>query len=549
MSRSAPKKPPYANEAEQGLLTNVVTDNLLARDCRLVARHPEWFSAGWRPIAEAVFSLIGRDLSADAGSVIDELELRGDLESLGGKAEVWAKLSSESITSRATRTYAEQIRQAAHDRRAFDYAQKIAAAAFTDPDTLEELLQRRTKDLAQFAEEPADTLRYRLMSANETELLEPSVGILGDLLFEDSIAVLYAKSGRWKSFLALAMAFAIATDAILFSRRARPGAVVYIAAEAARNIGKRITAARIQHGIPADTPIRLYVLGKAVNLLDAAGVVQLIREIQEQLDEPPALVIIDTLARSMPGGDENATKDMNVVYDAATAIRTAWGCCVLIVHHEGKESTRGARGNSAIFANADTVLRVTGQENKTAILPGDVLQLECEKAKEDAPFEPIRFTADVKRWSTSNGQFRTSLIIMPSDQPIVTSEPLTRSQQRILDILAASPGGLSYAGWKERCQPCAESTFTDARKTLVDRRFVRVGPEPNLYRAIAPHSGEQNSHNARNQAAAPELRNYSETTPDVAVTPTLRITPVPLGTPEHPEQRPGVTDFGPGFAS
>jgi len=67
-----------------------------------------------------------------------------------------------------------------------------------------------------------------------------------------------------------------------------------------------------------------------------------------------ALVIVDTLARSFGGGDENAGNDMGAFVANIAALRAHFGGHVMIVHHEGKDASRGARGHSSLRAAVDT---------------------------------------------------------------------------------------------------------------------------------------------------------------------------------------------------
>jgi RecA-family ATPase len=261
-------------------------------------------------------------------------------------------------------------------------------------------------DLAQGLRDlEADTRKRRLkiLTAEEAEDIEPAQGILGNLLYESSIAFLYGKSGRWKSFLVLAMAFAIAVGGRLFGRQAKQAPVFYIAAEGNKGIGKRITGLRQRQALQG-ARVPLYPVVQPISLLDAAAITDLIAEIRDTVEEyddgaPPALVVFDTLSWSMPGGDENSTKDINTVYAAAGRIRDAFGCCVLIIHHKGKDSSKGARGSSAIFNSADTVLRVTSSVEKPKIEPGEALTLQCDKPKEAEGFEDIR---SPPRWSAGS---------------------------------------------------------------------------------------------------------------------------------------------------
>jgi hypothetical protein len=110
-----------------------------------------------------------------------------------------------------------------------------------------------------------------------------------------------------------------------------------------------------------DAPLALY--GSAINLLDPGAeldrLIEMIREAAAKWNLPVALVVIDTLARVMPGGDENTPEDMGAVVAAGDRICAETGATVLFIHHSGKDATRGARGHSSLRAATDTEIEVT----------------------------------------------------------------------------------------------------------------------------------------------------------------------------------------------
>ena len=57
-----------------------------------------------------------------------------------------------------------------------------------------------------------------------------------------------------------------------------------------------------------------------------------------------AMVIIDTLARAMPGADENSAQEVGLVIAGCDLVRDALECTVVPIHHSGKDVARGARG-------------------------------------------------------------------------------------------------------------------------------------------------------------------------------------------------------------
>jgi hypothetical protein len=135
-------------------------------------------------------------------------------------------------------------------------------------------------------------------------------------------------------------------------RYVQQGAVVYLALEGGKGFTHRVEAFRRHHKV-TNAPFYL--------ITDRAALVyehrQLITEIKGQLREPrPALVVIDTLNRSLTGS-ENSDKDMGDYIRAADVIREAFECTVVIIHHCGVSGDR-PRGHTSLTGAADAQLAV-----------------------------------------------------------------------------------------------------------------------------------------------------------------------------------------------
>src|SRR6516162_7452467 len=90
----------------------------------------------------------------------------------------------------------------------------------------------------------------------------------------------------------------------------------------------------------------------------------------------PSVVVLDTLNRSL-SGSESSDKDMTDYVKAAKAIRKAFGCVCVIVHHCGYDDTH-ARGHTSLPAAVDAELSV---ERDT----GSPLLLVSVKQMRDGP--------------------------------------------------------------------------------------------------------------------------------------------------------------------
>ena len=75
------------------------------------------------------------------------------------------------------------------------------------------------------------------------------------------------------------------------------------------------------------------------------------------------MVVLDTLNKSLVGS-ENKDVDMGAYVRAAEAIRDAFDCVVIIVHHCGYDDTR-PRGHSSLPAAVDAQLAVTRERTSS----------------------------------------------------------------------------------------------------------------------------------------------------------------------------------------
>lgn len=186
--------------------------------------------------------------------------------------------------------------------------------------------------------------------------------LIKGLLGSGSMAVLYGEAGTGKTFLALHFGLSVAAERELFGRRVRQCGVVYVAAEAGRSIENRVAAAKHEFEFPEVMPFA--AIESAIDLCtDDADTEKLIAAVQDaDLGMPIGLIIIDTLSRVMAGGNENQPDDMGALVRNIDRLREATGAAVLLVHHSGKDASRGARGHSLLHAATDTEIEVARDE-------------------------------------------------------------------------------------------------------------------------------------------------------------------------------------------
>ena len=202
--------------------------------------------------------------------------------------------------------------------------------------------------------------QFKFVHASEIVQRPPTSWLVDDLLPREDITMMYGESGAGKSFLALDLSLAIARGVEWHGMATRRGAVCWIAAEAEGSMRGRLRAYAQKHleGL-AFEDVPFYVLGAGVNLADKAQMDAL-----AQAAEPfePALCVVDTLAAASAGADENSFESIGVILDTCRHIHRTTGATVLLVHHAGKDVSKGARGHSSLKAAMHAELCVSRNE-------------------------------------------------------------------------------------------------------------------------------------------------------------------------------------------
>ena len=180
------------------------------------------------------------------------------------------------------------------------------------------------------------------------------------------LAVFWGKPKCGKSFFVFDLLMHVALGWDYRGHRVRQGPVVYVCLEGGGAFRKRREAFR-QAKLKGDEDPPFFFIVNPLSL--AADRKALIEDIRRQLGHNvPAVVCIDTLNRSL-AGSESSDKDMAAYIKAADAIRDAFDCLVVIVHHCGHDGER-PRGHSSLMGALDVQIAVRrdAEENVVAEL-------------------------------------------------------------------------------------------------------------------------------------------------------------------------------------
>jgi hypothetical protein len=206
-------------------------------------------------------------------------------------------------------------------------------------------------------------LEARALKGVDFADMRPRLGenyVVKGLLTQSSLAAIIAASGAGKTFFACDLACQVAANLRWCGLRVRSGVVVYAALEGAGSAENRFTGWRLKHNPERILPLRM--MPEPINLRassDVSALLAFIKTAEADFGERCVLVVIDTLSRAMAGGDENGSEDMTALIAGADAIKTATSAAVVLVHHHGKDESRGARGHSSLKAALDTEIEIT----------------------------------------------------------------------------------------------------------------------------------------------------------------------------------------------
>jgi len=191
---------------------------------------------------------------------------------------------------------------------------------------------------------------------------EPVKWLIEGVIPVGAFTALYGPPGSFKSFIALDIAEAIATGRTWMGHGVtEKGAVLYICGEGFGGVGARIKACKQHHQTEDGAPI--YVIRHQLNLRasveDFNALMIAIETLVMETGINFKMIVIDTLARAFGGGNENDSADMGAFITACGRIQQiVQDCALMILHHSGKDQSRGLRGHSSLLGAVDTELEL-----------------------------------------------------------------------------------------------------------------------------------------------------------------------------------------------
>ena len=159
------------------------------------------------------------------------------------------------------------------------------------------------------------------------------------------------------------------------------------------------------------------------------------------------IIFIDTVARSLLGGDENSANDIGAFVAGVDQIKDYTKAAVIGIHHSGKDASKGMRGSSALYAACDTVIQATREE--------DLIFLKMEKQKDAEPMEDMAF--NMKQVTIGIGQSSIVLEKTFAEKKETNHKNYGLPYDYLNDLLCSpvktinNQPAVSVQAWKDEC--------------------------------------------------------------------------------------------------
>jgi hypothetical protein len=326
---------------------------------------------------------------------------------------------------------------------------------------------------------------YKMMGKQELRNLPLISWKVKHVLPETGLAMFYGRSGVGKSFLLLDLACAIANGTPWFGHVTKASPVIYVCLEGVAGFSSRVKAWEMGHN--QEFPDNVFVIGEQFNFLDTENVGTLIcsvtdlcKSLSPNMGTP--VVIVDTLNRSMVGGDENGSKDMSLVWQACGHVTEITRGLVVLTHHSGKDAERGPRGHSSTIPTVDASIVVSRSKGQRT--------WESEKVKDGADKRTWTFGLETAILGVDgDGDEVTSCFISQGDEIVAvddSSRPALSVHQTlaltILQSLGSAGASVSEKEWRERftAQVAAKSdsgrrnAFNRVKGELIERKLIAI---------------------------------------------------------------------------
>ena len=188
--------------------------------------------------------------------------------------------------------------------------------------------------------------------------------LIDNLLVEGTASMIFGPPGDGKTFLALDIACSVASGRGWRSMRVERGGVLYYCLEGGVGFRNRLRALQNKKMLHDDDPFEFSTEQLDLRSPDAhTRILNDIKAKEAAFKTRVKLIVIDTLAVATSGGNECTSEDMGAALATIGEVVKSSGVTALLLHHPGKDVSRGPRGWSGIVGNLDTIIEMERASN------------------------------------------------------------------------------------------------------------------------------------------------------------------------------------------
>ena len=318
---------------------------------------------------------------------------------------------------------------------------------------------------------------FNIIEGSElTSDVKPANWLIGGLIEENSIGILAGATGTFKTFTALHLAWSIGSHDRQFIGypTVKTGRVLYLFGEGASGLKRRARAIEIQQQSKFDNVI---IPNRYVDITDADDRMMIDRLVKKH---HPVLIIYDTL-NSLATIDNNSSREVSGIIKDLRAIQDSVKASSIIVHHVGKDESKGMEGSHAFTSNSDFVFQLNRMSQKRynqlrVSTPINMLsEMICVKQKEGESFSPrlIEMTTVDLGFKENYGECMqaTSLAVLDATTQLGHEMPDDSKAKTVDDELLEYIGDANQDGSFVHRDQIRKMGFPDA---TIDR-LIRAG--------------------------------------------------------------------------
>ncbi len=262
---------------------------------------------------------------------------------------------------------------------------------------------------------PKSDIYFQRIDEVMAQVKEPD-WLIEDMFERESVMSIFGAAKSGKSFVAIAMACAVAMGEEFYGSPSKQATTLYLCGEGQRGIGRRVKAYEQYFNKDlSKAPLLLSNRGSRITEEDEFN--KLLDTCKEIEDEYGSIgfIIFDTFQRNF-SGNENSSEDVGLFIQRLDKLVAEFGATCCFVHHTGHGANARARGSSVIQASLDYEFKVSRDD----IIDEMWLDFEQTLNKDGMGMAKMQYKFhEVNLLGFDN---LTSGVLIPEDKPIDIKE-------------------------------------------------------------------------------------------------------------------------------